>query len=145
MTTLREKRFADVSNRLVRTEAQRNGCLVNLVRYELRIKALRRQVQRLEKAIADVSKPDVLPPVKVAQVPPGIVAEYEASEPAIPPFLQRKADDKAAADAIRKEQADRKTQKARGRIEKMKAKQRGDTKRMPLSGKDALAAIRAAD
>jgi hypothetical protein len=38
---------------------------------------------------------------------------------------------------------DRRRAKSRARIAKLLAKKRGDTKRMPLSGKAALAAIRA--
>lgn len=49
----------------------------------------------------------------------------------IPPFLDRTLDP-----------AERKREKSRVRIEKLKAKQRGDTERMPLSGREALAAIR---
>ena len=37
---------------------------------------------------------------------------------------------------------DRRLAKSRARIAKLKAKQRGDLKRMPLSGRDALKAIR---
>jgi len=63
----------------------------------------------------------------------------------IPTFLQRQQDaetrDKAAAEAIRAEQAERKRNKTRVRIEEMKAKQSGATKHMPLQGKDALKAI----
>jgi len=54
---------------------------------------------------------------------------------------QRKAE-RETADAIRAEQAERKTAKARGRIATMKAKKAGDTKRMPLTGKAALDMIR---
>jgi hypothetical protein len=61
----------------------------------------------------------------------------------IPAFLQRKKLD-PVAEEIAAEQADLKKRKAKGRIEKMKAKQRGDLKKMPLTGKAALAAIRGA-
>jgi len=66
----------------------------------------------------------------------------------IPDFLKRAqmaaAEDliDTAADILRKEIADAKAAKARGRIAKMKAKQSGETKRMPLTGKAALAALR---
>ena len=43
---------------------------------------------------------------------------------------------------IEAENAARKTAKARGRIAKLKAKQAGETRKMPLSGRDALKAIR---
>lgn len=154
--TLREKRHREVTNTLNRTVAQRDGCLANLVRYETRIKSLRRQAQRLERAMAQpvTAKPLPVPqPVAPAPAPltPQQVADVKESrdalDKAIPDFLARKrsADqrDKIARQAIEAEQAERKKNKARVRIETMKAKQRGDTKRMPLSGRAALAAINA--
>ena len=64
----------------------------------------------------------------------------------IPDFLRREAEgrhrDQIAADTIRKEQAERKKLKAHNRIAEMKAKKSGATKRMPLEGKAALAAIK---
>jgi hypothetical protein len=65
----------------------------------------------------------------------------------IPEFLRRgqaaqKAADAVIADQIKAEQAATKTAKARGRIATMKAKKAGETKKMPLTGKAALDAIR---
>ena len=71
----------------------------------------------------------------------------------IPAFLRRQSDggleatrqrslDADAAERIKSEIAATKQAKARGRIAKMKAKQSGETRRMPLTGKAALAAIR---
>ena len=61
----------------------------------------------------------------------------------IPDFLRRGIEaDKAAQAAIKEEQEKLAKAKAKGRIEKMKAKQRGDLTKMPLSGKAALAAIK---
>lgn len=57
----------------------------------------------------------------------------------IPTYLKRDA--KAAAE-IKQEIADKKRTKALVRVEKLKAKKSGETKRMPLQGKAALAAIR---
>ena len=62
----------------------------------------------------------------------------------IPGFLRRQGPspaDVAAAEALKAEQAELKTAKARGRIATMKAKKSGDTKKMPLTGKAALALI----
>jgi hypothetical protein len=59
---------------------------------------------------------------------------------AIPSFLRRTPD--PVAEQIKSQQAETKQLKARGRIAKMKAKQAGDLKKMPLTGKAALAAIR---
>jgi len=98
---------------------------------------------------------------RVLQPPPGFMelagAGIERPKDdglAIPEFLKRgvakefdrlkeeKAAEQAVADSIRAEQAERKKLKARGRIATMKAKQSGATKRMPLTGKAALAALR---
>jgi ribosomal 50S subunit-associated protein YjgA (DUF615 family) len=69
-------------------------------------------------------------------------AKYQpAVEDEIPSFLRRQSPD-PIAEQIRKEQAETKKKKAQGRIAKMKAKQSGETKRMPLTGKAALQAIR---
>jgi hypothetical protein len=57
----------------------------------------------------------------------------------VPDFLRR---DKDAAEQIRQEQADKARRKATGRIARMKAKQSGETRKMPLTGRAALAAIR---
>lgn len=59
----------------------------------------------------------------------------------IPGFLQRGKPDPVAVE-IAREQEERKKAKARGRIAKLKAKQSGETRRMPLQGKEALALIR---
>lgn len=73
----------------------------------------------------------------------GIAAKTAVIDTEIPAFLRReKATLDPAATEILKEQEETKRKKARGRIEKMKAKQRGDLKKMPLSGKAALEAIR---
>jgi CO dehydrogenase/acetyl-CoA synthase beta subunit len=71
----------------------------------------------------------------------------EAAALDIPEFLRHQSDPaaeqiKQEAEQIREEQAETKRKKARGRIEKLKAKQRGDLKKMPLSGKAALDHIR---
>jgi hypothetical protein len=69
----------------------------------------------------------------------------EADKLHIPAFLARgKIDsgDQETISQIKTEQAETKKAKARGRIEKMKAVKRGDTKKMPLTGKAALDHIR---
>jgi hypothetical protein len=65
----------------------------------------------------------------------------------IPEFLRRgkaaqEAADQVIADGIREEQAATKKAKAAGRIAKLKAKKSGELKKMPLSGRAALDAIR---
>jgi hypothetical protein len=83
--------------------------------------------------------------------PPAFLKHVEAADAAdagIPDFLKRAREEVAnemidtAADILRKEIADTKKAKAAGRIAKMKAKKAGDLKKMPLTGKAALDAIR---
>jgi hypothetical protein len=63
----------------------------------------------------------------------------------IPAFLRRQSSPSPVADQIRAEIEEKKKAKARGRIATMKAKKAGETKKMPLTGKAALAAIRSAE
>jgi hypothetical protein len=66
-----------------------------------------------------------------------------AGDDDIPAFLRRQSSDPdPVAEQIKAEQAETKAAKARGRIAKMKAKKSGETKKMPLSGRAALDAIR---
>lgn len=68
--------------------------------------------------------------------------ELTAGSEDIPAFLRRSSPVDAVAQAMLDEQADLKKRKARGRIAKLKATQAGETRKMPLTGKAALAAIR---
>jgi hypothetical protein len=109
------------------------------------IDKLEKQRKRIEKAAANPPKPrqPKPQPMPVAATPnptpaPTPVAEIDTS---IPAFLKRPKHDPVAQE-IADEQAKTKRLKARGRIEKMKAKKSGETKRMPLTGKAALDAIR---
>jgi hypothetical protein len=86
----------------------------------------------IEQVVSQFDEP-LLPPTVVTTPAP-------AADLAIPSWLQRTPD--PAAEQLKQEQAELKKAKARARIETMKAKQRGDLKRMPLSGRDALKAIR---
>jgi hypothetical protein len=83
---------------------------------------------------------ETIEPKPVADVTDIPISEFPiADDLDIPGFLRRDA--KVAAE-IKQEIADQKRTKAQVRIEKLKAKQSGATKRMPLQGKEALAAIR---
>jgi hypothetical protein len=155
MTSLREKRHREVSNTLNRAIGQRDICLAKLVRCEIRVKELRRQLQRLEKAMA--AAPTALPGASPPPSPPSPLSLPDApvevramvdtaigsDESAIPEFLQRKSDTEIATE-LKAQAAERKVTKSRVRVQKMLAKKAGDTKKMPLTGKAALAFIRGA-
>jgi hypothetical protein len=108
------------------------------------IEKLEKQKKRIEKSVAkpkaeplavtimrEIAAPDPTPGVICRAVP----------DTGIPAFLQRKKLD-PVAEQIKAEQVETKKKKAAGRIAKMKAKQSGETKKMPLTGKAALEAIR---
>jgi hypothetical protein len=76
--------------------------------------------------------------------PEAVLAPPVEIDTGIPDFLRRSTDN-AAIEQITQELAETKRKKAAGRIAKMKAKQSGAMRKMPLTGKAALAAIRSAD
>lgn len=134
MTTLRERRQQELTVKEKKLIQQRDEACSKLVAIVTKLRAVQHQLRRYERL-----------PIAT----PGVRAGYECliqPEPApvvtddIPAFLRVKKLDPVAAQ-IASEQAETKKIKARNRIDTMKAKQRGDTKKMPLSGKDALAAI----
>jgi hypothetical protein len=108
----------------------------------------RKKARIAKKPVKTTEKPVETP--KAAKIPEkstvGTEASVTPSQPApdtkIPDFLRRGAEaDKTAAAEITAEQAERKQAKARGRIAKLKADKAGERRKMPLSGKAALAAI----
>ena len=106
------------------------------------IDKLEKQKKRLIKAtavrVSVPAHPTVDSETTLGAVPPP--SQAKEVDTSIPSFLRRSPD--PVAEAIKVEQAETKRLKAQGRIAKMKAKQSGETKRMPLTGKAALAAIR---
>lgn len=118
------------------------------------IDKLERQKARMEKKASQVTLPPVLDLAKQIDAigadrrlqdwqPSTEDFKIPDDDLAIPTFLQRKTID-PVAEQIMKEQADTKRKKAQGRIAKMKAKAAGDLKKMPLTGRAALDAIREA-
>lgn len=153
MTTLRETRHREAINSIARVTAQRDGCLANLVRYETRLKLLRKQLARLERTMAAPPKPAPVPspaPVEAAPSPPATVAMAPGipqwDEP-IPAFLDRRKQieqrDAATLAEMEQTKAEKKRRKSLGRIAKLKAKDAGELKKMPLTGRAALEKIRA--
>jgi hypothetical protein len=112
------------------------------------IEKLEKQRKRIEKAAARKPLPvrfepkPALSEIEIAALCGGERAAARLAEidTSIPAFLERKALD-PVAEQIKAEQEATKRAKARGRIERMKAKQRGDLKKMPLTGRAALDAI----
>jgi hypothetical protein len=121
------------------------------------IDKLEKQRKRLVKAQASAPDLAIAPPLakailpvpvlleKLDQLAPPKPAEWSAANPIeddIPAFLRRQTSASPVAEQIKAEIEEKKKLKARGRIATMKAKQSGETRKMPLTGKAALQAIR---
>jgi hypothetical protein len=128
---------------LEQIEASLSRWKTRLRRAMTAIDKLEAQKKRLAKRQASLPDLAIAPPLAVAVKPkpapaPPVKGEIDTS---IPAFLQRRKLD-PVAEEIAAEQAETKRKKAQGRIAKLKAKQSGETRRMPLTGKAALDAIR---
>jgi len=154
----RTDKLTQARNALFHLTAQREATIERLVRIGARMKAAERLVRRREKLAAkpaNAAKP-ALPPMRLDETRVVISTRPQDRPPAgsdepnleIPDFLRRQkegeAKDAAAREEILAQQSGRKQAKSRARVGKMLAEKAGDTKRMPLTGKDALAAIRRA-
>jgi hypothetical protein len=99
---------------------------------------LEKAKRRIEKADRDGPIKNAPEPKPTPKPPVSDVTNIPVTELPIPDFLQR---DRKVAEELKAEIDEQKKLKARGRIAKMKAKQAGDTRKMPLQGKAALAFI----
>lgn len=165
--TKREKRLQDLRRKINRMERDRELGIKLLVKAVTALPALRKQEARLSAGwhpkptitdemvriellpglMAVEQKPD---PLAAWPVPPP--ADYRARQEDIPTFLDRtggKDKDAKARAEIKAAQAEEKKRKVGRRIAKLKIGQEtkhaeltGQRRKMPLAGKEALAAIR---
>lgn len=157
--SLRERRRVAIKKTLTLIVARREELLRKLVRNEIRLEKLTRsylrylheskpklaQVKATE-AYASFVEPTKTERLRVAPAPedldvPGFLKRDAKSE--AERIAEAKARDAAAAAKLREEMRSERTRKSNGRIAKLKAERAGETKKMPLSGKDALKAIMA--
>src|SRR5262249_11222588 len=124
--SLRERRRECALASVARLTGKREVIIASLVAVEVKLRHLRRQVARYDRA---EPRPGQRAAPDIKAEAPKLEPERAADNLGIPTFLQRQKDaearDKAAADAIRAEQEEHKRNKARVRIEDMKAKQSG--------------------
>jgi hypothetical protein len=157
MTTLREKRHRQCLNTIGRLTEQRELAFRRLALIQSRLHDERLRLRRLQKELG--KKPIFTPmPEAPAWIPkdePGplptlyteaekakLTFDYPEPDLTIPDFLKRDAKDKAARAEIEAHRSEVKGVKTKARIDRLKAAQRGDLRKMPLSGKAALKAIR---
>jgi len=147
--SLRDRRHQQATKDFARLERQRAETLDKLARITENLKTVRRSIERYERtpkptAVTPTAPANVEPPTP-PQTPPAPVSAV--IDEAIPGFLKRTAtkapDDIAAVLAIEAERANKRIAKSRARVEKLKAKQAGDLKKMPLTGRAAMEKIRA--
>jgi hypothetical protein len=151
--------------RLEVTLEVREGVIGKLAKLDAKVKALRKQVARYEKILAapkpgnpgkEIAKALKNDPANherpgdpelknfVEALPAAGIAQTAGLD--LPSFLDRSRSgekrDEIAREAIEAERAERAKLKKKIQDDERAAKRRGDTKRMPLTGKAALAAIR---
>jgi hypothetical protein len=147
MATLIERRHQQAIADINKYALKREKIINDLVRVNGKLQALYKLVKRYEKVAP--AKPKPAAKAAPSKEPEPVTVPAPVTKLDIPVFLQRTQegalgdaeDDKARAEILAKAEARRKA-KARGRIAKLKAKRAGETKRMPLSGKEALDFIR---
>jgi hypothetical protein len=158
---IRERRYQQAVKDLGRLMDLRETLLDRLTRTGAKITTRRRQVARFERTLkpATVAAPAAPPapettPPKPYEPGASMAAKIDDAlhgddQLEIPDFLRRAGNigkmtpaDLAAMATIEAEQNERKRVRSRNRIDTMKAKKSGETRRMPLEGKAALAAIR---
>jgi hypothetical protein len=116
-----------------------------LKRWRSRLTRAVRMVDKLEKQRGRIEKATLrlFTEIEIVDQPkPAPVIAAPPIDTGIPSFLRRDKTPDPVAEEIKAEQEEIKKKKARGRIEKMKAKKAGDLKKMPLTGRAALEAIR---
>jgi hypothetical protein len=164
---IRERRYQQAVKDLGRLMDLRETLLDRLTRTGAKINVRRRQIARFERTLkpviveAPARTPEPTPAPATTPTPykPGASmaakiddALHSDDQLEIPDFLRRAGNigkmtpaDLAAMAAIDAEQKERKRTKSHNRIATMNAKKSGETRRMPLEGKAALAKIRAGD
>ena len=122
--------------KLAQTDAAIIAWQRRLFRASTMLQTLTAQRRRLQKPVA--AKPVLAKPAHPLDIPAGLKRG--------PALLEKVLNGDTLAKAqIASDVAERKKAKARGRVARMKARLSGETKKMPLTGKAALAAINNAD
>ena len=146
MTTLREKRHRQCMVTIGRLAEQRELAFRRLAIVSDRLKDERARLKRLTKELP--AKPAPAPTWRLreeqlqAEALPTLYQKGSEPDLTIPDFLKRDAKDKADRAEIEAHKAEVKATKTKARIDRLKAAQRGDLRKMPLTGKAALKAIR---
>jgi hypothetical protein len=159
---IRERRHIDAVRLVTNLVDLRERTFDKLVRLNRKLTVARRTLARYEKLIASqpaavtppaspkptAAKPTASATVETPAPPPAARPAPASGDLEVPAFLRREpngpgelADAKAAAE-IEAGQKARRTAKSKGRVAKLLATKAGDRRRMPLSGKAALDAIR---
>jgi hypothetical protein len=153
----RERRHAKMVATLTRWHKKLDQANKAIAKAVVIIPKLERQLRRYDEALANAPLPEpklsvATPPIadRGAAAPPPLPSATTTltdDDAGIPDFLRRvpNAADEAARVEITADQAERKAAKKRASAERRKANVSGERPRMPLLGKEALAAIDAGD
>jgi hypothetical protein len=139
MATLQLRRHQELVAQLAKESERRDNWIARLIRSDAKVQRLRRQIVRSSKRLADRPSMDVVAGINAAKAPPPVAPDTPAPElPAdpIPTFLDRR---NLMADPKTK---DKNAERRAVEKEKRDAKLTGKLRRMPLTGRAALDAIR---
>ena len=143
-----------------RISARREKIIDALIRVEAKARKLKRKMARAstkDAKAADWNKgpptviipqlpelpyPELNDPLEIPASMRRSAPEKPADAPAVDPAAEGRAKDDAAREALKAELTASKKTKARGRVAKKLADKAGDTRKMPLSGREAAAFIR---
>lgn len=155
--TKREKELHKLRNQIARLEASREAAIKTLVKAEVQLPKLGNRLRRLTARDRKLMEQEVaMGYITIRQAVEENVIKQSAPEDDddLPEFLDRTGRDKdeeARAEIEAEQEADKK-RKAERRIAKLKISQEtkhaeltGQRRKMPLTGKEALAAIRAGE
>lgn len=158
--TKREKRLRDLRRTIASWETRREAAIRTLVRSETQLPLLRKRAARMVGLLLKAGtpvEPTITDEMIRTELLPGLMAVGDKPAPEeddLPEFLDRTGkdkDDEARAEIKAEQEADKK-RKAERRIAKLKISQEtkhaeltGQRRKMPLTGKEALAAIRAGE
>jgi hypothetical protein len=139
--SLRERRLKALLDKIARLTRKRNEAIKALVKVENSLPQLERRARLLDRPVKRALPTDSPPPAPAAVPPPTI--EPDIGGDGVPDFLRRKVDESQRLGSLPDPRAkEKKAERRAVEKEKREADLRGKTRKMPLSGKAALDAIK---
>jgi hypothetical protein len=142
--TLRERRRKALLDKIARLTRKRNEAIKTLVKAENLLPQLERRARLLDRPVKRALPTDSPPPAPAAVPLPTI--EPDVGGDGVPDFLRRKVDESKRLGSLPDPRAkEKKAERRAVEKQKLEANLRGQTRKMPLEGRAALAKIKERD